>query len=176
MDTCDLLFRMLRYQAWANEEILGAMMDLDAKQHVEERSLALHLMNHCLVVNKIFIAHLCGDRHGFASTNTDDIPDLGQLHDETVKVDRWYLRYAESVTSSMLYEPVPFEFADGGNGCMTREEILTHVVTHGGYHRGEMGRLIIQASARTGREIVLPWDTYAVYLHRTEPTRRLHER
>ncbi|WP_260433779.1 hypothetical protein [Burkholderia sp. Bp8998] len=56
MDTCDLLFRMLRYQAWANEEILGAMMDLDAMQHVEERSLALRLMNHCLVVNKIFIA------------------------------------------------------------------------------------------------------------------------
>lgn len=56
---------------------------------------------------------------------------------------------------------------------MTREEMLTHVVTHGGYHRGEVGRLMIQAAARSAHDIKLPWDTYAVHLHRTEPERRL---
>ncbi|RQR85260.1 damage-inducible protein DinB [Burkholderia sp. Bp9012] len=172
MDASDLLFRMLSYQAWAHKEILEAMRDLHVEHHAEERKLALRLMNHCLVVNKIFSAHLVGDRHGFISANTSDTPELDELHAETVEVDRWYLRYAEAITSAMLHESVPFEFTDGDKGYMTREEMLTHVVTHGGYHRGEVGRIMIQASARSGREVVLPWDTYAVYLHRSEPARR----
>jgi len=46
--------------------------------------------------------------------------------------------------------------------------MLTHVVTHAGYHRGEVGQIMKQLS------IELPWDTFAVYLHRTEPSRRLN--
>ena len=56
---------------------------------------------------------------------------------------------------------------------MTREEMLTHVVTHGGYHRGEVGRLMVQAASRSGQDMLLPWDTFAVHLHKTEPARRM---
>lgn len=172
MDASDLLFKMLSYQAWANEEILRAMEGLDAEHHAEERQHALRLMNHCLVVNKIFVAHLKGERHQFTSSNTPGTPELDELYTETVKVDRWYLGYVEAAASGMLNESIPFEFTDGDKGYMTREEMLTHVVTHGGYHRGEVGRLITQASARSGHEVGLPWDTYAVYLHQSEPGRR----
>jgi uncharacterized damage-inducible protein DinB len=59
---------------------------------------------------------------------------------------------------------------------MTREEMLTHVVTHGGYHRGEVGRILVQVSNGSEQGIKLPWDTYAVHLHATEPSRRLRGR
>ncbi|WP_282507681.1 DinB family protein [Burkholderia cepacia] len=88
-------------------------------------------------------------------------------------LDRWYLDYAETATPGMLSESIPFAFTDGDNGYMTRKEMLIHVVTHGGYHRDEAGRLMIQAAARSGQDIKLPWDTYAVHLHRTEPACRL---
>lgn len=65
---------------------------------------------------------------------------------------------------------------DGDNGYMTREEMLTHVVTHGGYHRGEVGRILVQVSNGSEQGIKLPWDTYAVHLHTTEPSRRLRGR
>jgi uncharacterized damage-inducible protein DinB len=172
MSANELLFRMLRYQAWANEEILEAMKGLDTERHAEERHIALRLMNHCLVVNKIFAAHLAGDSHGFSSDNTPDTPELEELCSELVAVDRWYLDYVKAVTPTVLSHSVPFAFTDGDNGYMTREEMLTHVVTHGGYHRGEVGRVMIQAAARSGQNIRLPWDTYAVHLHRTEPARR----
>ena len=45
--------------------------------------------------------------------------------------------------------------------------MLTHVVLHGGYHRGEIGRML------AGIALSPPWDTYAVHLHRAEPARRL---
>ncbi|WP_245169504.1 DinB family protein [Burkholderia seminalis] len=168
-----LLSRMLRYQAWANDDMLAAIAGLDAGQHAEARHLALRLMNHCLVVNRIFAAHLTGERHGFVSDNTPDTPEPDALRAAFASLDRWYLDYADAATPGMLSESIPFTFTDGDSGYMTREEMLTHVVTHGGYHRGEAGRLMSQAAARSGRAIEPPWDTYAVHLHRTEPARRL---
>ncbi len=50
---------------------------------------------------------------------------------------------------------------------MSRQEMLMHVATHGGYHRGEVGRILAQLS------LAPPWDTFAVYLHQSEPSRRL---
>ncbi|WP_342705761.1 DinB family protein [Burkholderia arboris] len=171
-----LLSRMLRYQAWAHDEMLGAVSALDPVQHADTRHLALRLMNHCLVVNRIFAAHLSGERHGFASDNTPETPEPDALRAAFAALDRWYLDYVETATPDMLSESIPFAFTDGDNGAMTREEMLTHVVTHGGYHRGEVGRLMIQAAARSAQDIRLPWDTYAVHLHRTEPGRRLERR
>ena len=46
MSANELLSRMLRYQAWAHEEILGAATGLDAEHHADERHLVLRLMNH----------------------------------------------------------------------------------------------------------------------------------
>ncbi|PRG06324.1 DinB family protein [Burkholderia ambifaria] len=171
-----LLSRMLRYQAWANDEMLKAMSGLDAVRHAQARHLALRLMNHCLVVNRIFAAHLSGERHGFVSDNTPDTPEPEALRAAFATLDRWYLDYVEAATSDMLSESIPFVFTDGDNGYMTREEMLTHVVTHGGYHRGEAGRLMLQAAALSAQDIELPWDTYAVHLHRTEPERRLQRK
>ena len=176
MSAGQLLSRMLRYQAWANQEMLQAMKGLDAERHAEERHLALRLMNHCLVVNKIFAAHLTGDSHGFAADNTPETPTLDTLRAELAAVDHWYLDYVSTITPEMLSQSLPFAFTDGDKGYMTREEMLTHVVTHGGYHRGEVGRIMIQASARSGQSLSLPWDTYAVHLHGTEPWRRLQGR
>ncbi|KVD45958.1 damage-inducible protein DinB [Burkholderia sp. ABCPW 11] len=173
MDSNELLFRMFRYQAWANDEMFEALKGLDAGQHAEERQSALRLMNHCFVVNKIFEAHLVGDRHGFAADNTPETPELNELRKEVATLDRWYLDYVKAATQTMLSQSVPFAFTDGDNGYMTREEMLTHVIIHGGYHRGEMGRLMTSAASRSGHGMKLPWDTYAVHLHRTEPVRRL---
>lgn len=173
MSAGELLFRMFRYQAWANEEMLDALQGLHVEQHAEERHIALRLMNHCLVVNKIFAAHLVGEPHGFPADNTPETPTLDAVRAELAAVDRWYLDYVRTATPSMLFESIPFTFTDGDRGYMTREEMLSHVVTHGGYHRGEVGRVLRQVAASTEPSLPLPWDTYAVHLHRTEPARRL---
>ncbi len=175
MSAASLLLKMLRYQAWANKEILDAMQGLDAAHHAEERHITVRLMNHCLVVEKIFAAHLAGNSHGFAADNTPDTPSLDTLRKELSAIDNWYLEYAETVTPTMLSQSIPFSFTDGDSGTMTREEMLTHVVIHGGYHRGEAGRIMKQVAASSPQSLQLPWDTYAVHLHRSEPSRRLHD-
>lgn len=168
----DLLFRMLRYQAWANSEVLEAMKGLDAGRHADERHATLRIMNHCLVVSKIFAAHLIGEPHGYPADNTPDTPELETLRSDMATVDTWYLEYAKAATASALSEYVPFEFTDGDKGFMTREEMLTHVVIHGGYHRGETCAVLKRVALATGAQFKLPRDTYAVHLHAAQPSRR----
>nr|WKF61871.1 hypothetical protein HUO10_006403 [Paraburkholderia busanensis] len=174
MSTGNLLHQMFRYQTWANTELLDSIEGLDAERHATERHIAVRLMNHCLVVGKIFAAHLSGAVHGFAADNTAETPTLNALRGELSAIDNWYLDYVSTVTPAQLSQAIEFSFTDGDDGTMTREEMLTHVVIHSGYHRGEVGRVLQQVAASSSPGLKLPWDTYAVHLHRTEPSRRLH--
>jgi uncharacterized damage-inducible protein DinB len=167
MSALTLLRGLFRYQAWANDELLQKIASIDSEPHWQERRVAIQLLNHCYVVDRIFAAHLVGATHNFSEDNTVDTPEIEALRAAVATSDRWYLEYLETTTPDLLSESLPFVFTDGDKGCMSREEMLTHVVTHGGYHRGEVGRILTQLCIRP------PWDTFAVYLHGMEPARRL---
>lgn len=167
MAAVDLLRTLVRYQAWANDELLEKIEGLDPQRHGEERHTAIRLINHSYVVAQIFAAHLTGAEHGFRADNTQETPEPKDLRAALAASDRWFLDYLGTVTPEQLSERLPFVFTDGDKGCMSREEMLLQVATHGGYHRGEVGRILAQLS------ISPPWDTLAVHLHRAEPSRRL---
>jgi len=166
MSALPLLRTLYKYQAWANSELMQSIADLDPELHGVERHTATRLINHSYVVGRIFAAHLLGERHDYSADNTPGMPALKELRTAVIASDEWYLEYLETMTPELLQESLPFVFTDGDRGYMSREEMLTHVVVHGGYHRGEIGRILTQLS------IAPPWDTFAVYLHRTEPSRR----
>jgi uncharacterized damage-inducible protein DinB len=168
MSALTLLQSLLAYQAWANDELMEKLAGLDRHRHERERHGALRLINHIHVVSRIFTAHLAGVAHGYASDNTEETPEPAELRAALQASDRWHLDYLEALGEQRLSEPVAFAFTDGDNGRMTRQEMLTHVVLHGGYHRGEVGRML------AGIAVSPPWDTYAVHLHRSEPSRRVH--
>ncbi|RAZ84647.1 damage-inducible protein DinB [Mesorhizobium hawassense] len=167
MSAKTLLKSLLAYQAWANDEFAEKLAGIDPARDAGERHAAIRLMNHVHVVSRIFAAHLKGVAHGHASDNTEETPEPAELRAALAEADRWYLDYLETVSEQELAEPVAFTFTDGDKGCMTRQEMLTHVVLHGGYHRGEIGRMLVRIAVSP------PWDTYAVHLHRAEPARRL---
>ncbi|CDX19338.1 DinB (fragment) [Mesorhizobium sp. ORS 3324] len=170
MSAWTLLKSLLAYQAWANDALLEKLAGMDPRRNSKERHAALRLMNHIHVVSRIFAAHLTGVAHGYASDNTEETPEPAQLGAAMAESDRWYLDYVETVSEQQLSEPVAFTFTDGDKACMTRQEMLTHVVLHGSYHRGEIGRMQAMIA------VPPPWDTYAAHLHRTEPSRRLQVR
>lgn len=162
----DMLSTLFRYQAWANGAFFEKLELVDPVQHQAEFRQAMRLMNHAYVVAEIFAAHLVGNAHAYASDNTDETPPLADLRAAVAASDRWYLDYVRSATSAQLSDNIAFSFTDGDKGYMSREEMITHVVLHGGYHRGEVGRILTRLSVET------PWDTFAVFLHRDQPARR----
>lgn len=162
-----VLQTLFNYHAWANADLLEKLKAVDPEKHSEELTTAVRLISHSYVISKIFAGHLEGLPHGFNSDNLEVTPTLSELSSEVSLSDGWYKRYVESVPASALAERLPFVFTDGDKGFMSREEMLLHVAVHATIHRGEVCRIFWQLS------ITPPWDTLAVFLHQSEPNRRL---
>lgn len=161
-----MLQTLYGYQAWANHDLLDKLALLDEATQAAELDTALRLISHYHVVAEIFAAHLTGADHRYTSDNTVAMPRLDELRASVTATDRWYQDYVRAVSSEALSEAVAFSFTDGDKGCMTRQEMLLHVALHSAVHRGEVCRILSQLS------ITPPWDTFAVYLHQSEPARR----
>ena len=166
MSTSTLLTEMFQYKAWANDELLTSLRTLDEVTHQAERRTALLILSHAHVVDHIFVANLQRMRHGYTATGTAEPPNLEDLSKAVRDTDRWYVEYVERLSWEELAETIEFTFTDGTPGRMSREEMLAHVITHSGYHRGEVGRIMSQLS------IARPRDIFTGYLHKSEPARR----
>lgn len=130
------LHSLFRYKAWADGELLDALATLDPHIHGEAHHNALRIFNHIHVVDAIFQANLQGLPHGFSATNTPETPTLAALRSAIGEQDAWYLEYVTNLSQRDGEALLSFNFVDGDRGQMRREEMLLHLVTHGGYHRG----------------------------------------
>lgn len=162
MSASTLLHSLFQEKAWINAQFFEQLGQLDDTT----RHTALRTLNHIHTVDRIFRGHLSGQAHGLDSTNTPETPTVAQLRDAVAEVDRWYVDYTRGLSPQQLDERLAFTFTDGDKGLMSREEILAHVITHGAYHRGEVGRLMKSAA------LAPPRDLFTRFLHQSEPSRR----
>lgn len=153
-------------KSWANNELFNALATVPVDRHGDSVHTAIRTLNHIYVVDRIFRAHLLGESHGYRATNTDDTPALDELQFAVAETDAWFEQYVAAVSAVKLEEPVSFTFTDGDAGTMTREEMLLHVLTHGAYHRGNVGQIMKSIS------FAPPRDLYTKFLHVSEPGRR----
>jgi len=166
MSTCTLLASLFQYKSWANHELFSELQRLDPATQQAELHAALRILNHIYVVERIFVANLQGLQHGYSASNTAETPTLDALYQAVQATDRWYLDYVAELSAEQLSERLAFSFVDGDAGCMSREEMLAHIVSHGGYHRGAVGRIMAQLA------LAPPRDVYTRFLHQAEPERR----
>ncbi|UVK52118.1 DinB family protein [Mesorhizobium sp. AR02] len=162
-DTASVLFR---YKCWADDELLALLAEIEDELPDEQLGAILETINHAHVVDRIFASNVEKKKHAYRDTGTSNTPTLTELSEAITETDRWYLRYVEEVEPEALAETIRFTFTNGAPGQMSREEMLAHVITHGGYHRGEVGRIVAQLSKPTSP------DTFTGYLHQAEPRRR----
>lgn len=153
-------------KSWANHELFNALAAIPDDAHAEAITTAIRTLNHIHVVDEIFRAHLCGQQHRYSATNTPETPELGQLHFSVAETDAWYLEYVQQLPASELGQSIRFRFTDGDAGEMTKEEMLLHVITHGAYHRGNVGQILKSIS------VAPPRDLLTKFLHVTESERR----
>ncbi|GAA0744176.1 DinB family protein [Ideonella azotifigens] len=153
-------------KSWANNELFNLLSTVDTAQHAEALHTATRTLNHIHVVDQIFRAHLLGESHGFTATNTEATPELGELQFAVAETDAWFEHYVAAISAEPLAERISFRFTDGDTGTMTREEMLLHVITHGSYHRGNVGQVLKSISVSP------PRDLLTKFLHVREPSRR----
>ncbi len=143
---------LTRYNAWANQVIFAAVAALPEGEVTKPRRSIfknmVHTLNHNYVIDRIFQAHLERREHGYTARNTDGHPPLAELWRAQQELDRWYVEAYDVMDEARLGEKVRFTFVGGGEGTMTRGEILQHVVNHTSYHRGFVADLFYQVPAR----------------------------
>ena len=161
-----LLTTLFAQKTWANNELFNQLATVTAPEHANALHSAIRMLNHIYVVDRIFRAHLLGEPHGYTATNTDATPELGELQFAVAETDAWYEQYAAKLTNEQLKESITFQFTDGDAGRMTREEMLAHIITHGAYHRGNVGQILKSIS------VAPPRDLLTKFLHGREPGRR----
>lgn len=157
---------LFQFKAKSNRDILAGLIKSGLDTSHADGITAIRTMNHTYVVDVIFKAHLTATSHPYDAANTPQTPLLSDLQAQITEMDGWFIDHAASLTAAQLAEPVVFTFTDGKQGRMTREEILLHVITHGAYHRGAVGLILLRQG------VTPPAETFTRYLHEAEPARR----
>lgn len=162
MKLSETIKTLTKYKAWANELTFSAVHDLPEGEATKKRQTRfgnmVHTLNHVYVIDYIFKAHILGNTHNYTARNTDSHPPLEDLWGLQRIMDKWYVDYAQEALDEGLSEVVKFQFVGGGEGAMSRADMIIHVVNHSTYHRGFVGDLMYQVPA------IPPANDYPVYL------------
>jgi uncharacterized damage-inducible protein DinB len=161
-----MLSDLLRYEQWADRRTLDAVAAIDVHRFASAMAFARQQLNHMVRVEELFRARLLGWPDPHSTTNCDSVPELEELDRRLSMSNEWLRSYATSLDASGRAESIRFHFVDGKRGTLSREEVLFHLINHGTYHRGAIGHALNLAEAHR------PPDTYAVFIHVVEPTRR----
>jgi len=162
----NILTTLFAQKSWANRELFDVLASVTSTEHAASLHTAIRTLNHIYVVDRIFRAHLLGVQHPYAATNTTETSELGELHFAVAETDLWFEDYVSTIDDPALAQSIAFQFTDGDAGRMTREEMLFHVLTHGAYHRGNVGQIL------KGISVAPPRDLLTKFLHVREPSRR----
>ncbi len=137
---------LVRYKAWADELLLAALSRLPASELTAPRPIVfgsiLRTVNHVYAMDHVWRCHLERRPHGLNTRNPKDCPPLEALREAQAGMDAWYVRYADSLPHADHDEVVAFTFIGGGDGAMSRAQILLHVVNHATYHRGHVADMM----------------------------------
>lgn len=142
--------RLFRYTAWANQRALDSVRDTPAA-HDE----AIPLLAHLLAAEHVWLARLNGrpPRHAVWPTLSLDECDALLAENEL-----GYRDFIANLSEADMNRPVPYRTTTGQEFVTPVFDILTQVLTHGPYHRGQIARIIGRAGGKA------PGTDYIVFV------------
>ena len=144
MNLADYLRRQFAYDEWANREVLAAIRAAGA---VNERSL--QLMAHILAAEQVWLERL---KQVPQSVPVWPKPDLEQCEAQAKKLGGQWLEFLDLITAGDVSQSISYRNTKGEEWTSTIVDVLTHVVLHSAYHRGQIAshmRSIGQTPANT---------------------------
>ncbi len=135
--------RMLRAMAWADTQALAELRDCPAAW-----ADALALFAHVLAAEHVWLARLQGREPSRAVWPVLSIEECAALAAENAA---GYAAYIDKQADPDLATVVRYRNSQGDEFANTVLDILTHVVIHGAYHRGQ----IAKATGRAGGHVLI---------------------
>ena len=142
---------LMEYNAWSNAQVYGEVSALAPAEIAKPRPSFLKsilvTLNHLLVADKIWWAHLHGAAHGFDKLQSMLHEDFQALWAARREMDEMLAGYLDGIDAEALEEVVDYELIGGNRGRLSRAMILTHIALHGSYHRGWVADMMGQVPA-----------------------------
>ena len=145
------LSTLIDYNTWANEVTYTDVSNLPPEEITKKRETPLQSiyvsLHHLLNVDNIWLGHMQGKGHSYQTLRDVEIEDFDALWAARKAMDKTLSEYVASLSTDDLAEIVNYELIGGNKGAMSRAMCLTHLVTHGSYHRGWISDMFGQAGA-----------------------------
>jgi len=134
VNLADYLRRQFAYDEWANREVLNAIR---AAGGVKERSL--ELMSHILAAEMVWLERL---KQQPQSVPVWPEPDLAQCEAQAAKMGGLWLAFLDLITAGDVSQSISYKNSKGEEWTSTIVDVLTHVIMHSAYHRGQIATLM----------------------------------
>ncbi|HUA14190.1 MAG TPA: DinB family protein [Verrucomicrobiae bacterium] len=130
MNIADYLRRQFVFNDWANREVLTV---IEASGKGRERSL--QLFAHILSAERLWLERLQGKP---PSTPVWPQATVEGCQEQAAGMARLWREYLEPITSGDLSQSISYKNTKGEAWTNTILDVLTHVILHSTYHRGQI--------------------------------------
>ena len=162
MKNLNYLINLLNYNSWANDEFFKVIVQLSPHEINKQRKSFMNSirnsLNHLLVIDKIWLANMKKESHEFNHLQTILLEDMGKLWEAKKKEEALIKNYTVNLSEHDLLELVDCELIGGNKVSMSRSMIITHLVMHGGYHRGIIAEMFGQIPLPPISQDITIWE------------------
>jgi len=130
MDMLGYIRRQFTYDEWANREVLAAIRDAGDS---DQRSL--DLMAHVLSAERLWLERLT---HQPQSSPVWPKSHLERCESQAAEMGCMWREYLAPLSTADLAQTVSYKNSKGEPWSSTIGDILTHVLMHSAYHRGQV--------------------------------------
>jgi uncharacterized damage-inducible protein DinB len=130
VNLADYLRRQFAYDQWANREVLAAIR---ATGGGNDRSL--QLMSHILAAESVWLERL---KQVPQTIPVWPEPNLEQCEAQAAQLGGQWLQFLDLITAGDVSQSISYTNSKGQPWTSDIIDILTHVVMHSAYHRGQI--------------------------------------
>jgi len=131
VNLADSLRRQFAYDSWANQETLSAIRTGNAAA----RGRALELMSHIVAAERVWFERL--------KQQPQSVPvwpkfDLETCEAHAAELARLWADYLDLITAGDVAQSITYKNTKGEEWTSAIFDVLTHVIMHSAYHRGQI--------------------------------------
>jgi len=126
----DHLRRQFAYDAWPNREVLKAV-----RSSGQTSTRPLQLMAHILSAGRLWLERLRQQPQSLAVWPEFD---LAQCEAQAAEIGRLWKEYLSGLSAVQLEQTASYKNSKDERWSSTVQDVLTHVLMHGAYHRGQI--------------------------------------
>ena len=135
MDLLEHLRRQFAYDAWANAEVVAVI----AGQSGSPSAPAMKLLAHILSAERLWLERIRQQPQSLPVWPEFNLTEGKAQIDELAQLWREYLA---QLSPAALTQKIIYKNSKGESWSSTVQDVLTHVVLHSAYHRGQIASLM----------------------------------